>query len=121
MIDLLRLLLVSFCLLFLTACGEDRSPITKTSSGKQTSVQKEVSAQASKGPIDQKAVGGVSLELLPEQPSALDCLSVQVKGQPGRPGVRWFVNGKRLKQQTGNRLCGNFFKRGDQVTAEVEN
>ena len=106
------------CLLFLVACGEDTKPEIKKTNMEQSSVTKQDTAESSQASPG-KSSGNVKLRILPENPNTMDCLSMVIEGQPGRPGIRWKVNGELLENQTSNRLCGDFFKRDDLVTAEV--
>lgn len=107
-----------FCLLLLVACGEDTKSETKKTNMGQSSVTRQDTTESSQASTRQSS-GTVKLRILPENPNTMDCLSMVVEGQPGSPGVRWRVNGELLEKQTGNQLCGDFFKRDDLVTAEV--
>jgi hypothetical protein len=106
------------CLFLLVACGEDAKPEIKKTDKEQSSAVKQGTAKSSQSSPEQIS-GGIKVRILPDNPSVMDCLSIVVEGQPGRSGVRWLVNGELLKNQTSTRLCGDFFKRDDLVTAEV--
>ncbi len=114
----IRMFIAIFCLLSLAVCREDTKPKIKELNRELLPAAKQDRIAPSKTSMD-KMTGNVKLQILPDNPKSLDCLRVVVEGQPGRPGVRWQVNGKLLTEQTGNQLCGDFFKRDDQVTAEI--
>lgn len=116
--DLSLLLAAGCCLLWLTACGEEPLPESKQVNKPPSPVVAQDSAKVGAVPV-QQASGSIKLRILPENPTAADCLSVVVVGQPGRPGIRWRVNGQLLQGQSDSRVCGDFFKRGDLVTAET--
>lgn len=116
--DLSLLIAAGCCLFSLTACGEESLPESKPGHKAQAPVVVQDSDKARPASVNQ-ASGSIKLRVLPDNPKATDCLSVVVVGQPGRPGIRWRVNGQLLEGQSDSRLCGDFFKRGDLVTAEA--
>lgn len=107
------------CLLFLVACSEKQQPETERSGDKGADMSSAESPKPGEPSVAAQTSGGVTIQIMPKNPTVSDCLSVQVTGQPGRHGVRWLVNGEPLPGVTGDRLCGDSFKRGDQVTAEI--
>ena len=120
---LFRAFVVCSCLCLLVACGEDPKPVAKEVDWDRLTAAKEDRTKPRHAPVEQHVsqteAGGVKLRILPDNPNSLDCLSMVVEGKPGHPGMRWKVNGQPLEGQTGRQLCGDFFTRGDQVTAEV--
>lgn len=62
----------------------------------------------------------VSVSILPENPSAADCLQLTIKGTPATPRVLWQVNGIPVDESGTGQLCGAY-KRGDRVTVAVGN
>ena len=116
--DLALLIAAGCCLFTLSACGEESLPESKQGNKTPSAVAVRDSAKAGTAPV-QQASGSIQLRILPDEPKATDCLSVVVLGEPGRPGIRWRVNGQLLEGQSDSRLCGDFFKRGDLVTAEA--
>lgn len=113
-----RMIVAIFCLLSLVACGDDSKPELKKPDVDRMPTAKQDSTESRQASMAQ-VTGRVKLQILPDNPKAVDCLRVMVEGQPNRPGVRWQVNGKLLAEQTGDQLCGDFFKRDDMVTAEI--
>lgn len=116
--DLALLLAAGCCLFTLTACGEESLPESTQGNKTPAPVVVQDSAKAKTVP-EHQASGSIKLRILPDNPKTTDCLSVVVTGQPGRAGIRWQVNGQLLEGQSDSRLCGDFFKRGDLVTAET--
>lgn len=86
---------------------------------KQTPEATPASPAAAEAEPSDESQGGVTISIQPERPDAGSCLRAQVQGQPGRPVFQWFVNGEQVPEQTGGRLCGDFFRRGDQVTVQI--
>ncbi len=116
---MLRLFVIAVACFFLIACGEDASEQTASQVVKpaqETAVQE---APVEKNIADAKASGGVSVTLLPENPTSSDCLRVVVQGIPGRSAIIWKVNGEVVASGTGTQLCGDKFKRDDQVMVDV--
>lgn len=85
---------------------------------KQTPESADIAPAVSE-PDPGESQGGVTISLLPERPDAGSCMRAIVQGRPGRPVFQWFVNGEQVPEQIGSRLCGDFFRRGDQVTVQV--
>lgn len=113
-----RMIVAVSCLLSLTACGDDSKSELKMPDVDRVPIAMQDSAESRQASMDQMT-GRVKLQILPDNPKAADCLRVVVVGQPNRPGIRWQVNEELLAEQTGDQLCGDFFKRGDLVTAEI--
>ncbi len=113
------------CLLGLVACGQEPEPKAKDPDwDRLTAVRDEPGGTAATTvptPVARTAAGGVSLQILPENPTVLDCLSMMVEGVPGRSALQWTVNGQPLPGEGGRRLCSDHFQRGDRVMAAVGN
>lgn len=61
------------------------------------------------------AGGSAGVQIMPGQPTSADCLNAVTTGISGQSQYRWYVNEQLLPGQNESRLCGEFFKRGDQV------
>lgn len=107
------------CLSFLVACSEKPQPEPERNGDKGGGISSVEGSEPDQLALSAQSSGGVTIQILPKNPTVSDCLSVQVTGQPDRHGVRWLVNGEPLSGERGNQLCGDSFERGDQVTAEV--
>jgi len=96
-------LLLGGSLLFLTACGE-----------------RPTSPQPLSTPLPPSLSGEkVSVQILPENPTANDCLQVIIKGQPSGPQIAWHVNGQPVVSREIGKLCAGALRRGDQVMVMV--
>ena len=96
-------LLLGVSLLLLTACGERPS-----------------SPQAPPTPLPPVlSREKVSVQILPESPTANDCLQVIIKGQPSSPQIAWHVNGQPVVSREIGKLCAGALRRGDQVMVMV--
>jgi hypothetical protein len=110
-------LIVCVCLVF-TACGEDDSLITPST----PTVQSLAASQAETTPetkTDSQSVGGVTVKILPENPTSTGCLRAVIQGAPGRSTITWKVNSEVVSTGTDNQLCSDSYKRDDTVTVEV--
>ena len=120
---LVRIILVCLLAFSLAGCGEDPKPkVTEPDWDRLTAAKGDGATQppqAVESTTSTKSTGGVSVKIMPQEPSSRDCLSLMVTGQPGSSAVRWKVNGQIVSGQTGRKFCGDFFKRDDQVTVEV--
>jgi len=107
--------------LFLSACGEEPAVPPAASITPQTQAQDAV-APADSGAVAApatKSAGGVSVTLLPENPTSSGCLRAVIQGVPGRSAVVWSVNGTVVASGTGTQLCSDSYKRDDLVTVTV--
>lgn len=96
-------LLLGGGLLLLTACGE-----------------RSTSPQALPIPLPPSTSGGkISVQIIPENPTANDCLQVIIKGQPSSPQINWYVNGQPVVSREVGRLCADALRHGDQVMVMV--
>lgn len=116
-----RLVVVVFLCMFLGACGDDApqqivssSPPPVAPSGE--SLQKASSPQ--KAPVSTSA-GGVSVQIIPENPTSTACLRAVIQGIPGSKAITWKVNDKTVATGTDARLCDGSYKRYDLVTVTV--
>lgn len=92
----------------LTACGETREegqtqPVTPSGVSGSAPALKE----------------NVQLRITPERPTSADCLTVVTLGVAGSGGYRWYVNDRQIDGENESRLCGEFYRRGDQVVVAV--
>ncbi|MHB8707580.1 MAG: Ig domain-containing protein [Desulfuromonadales bacterium] len=94
--------------LLLTACSEDR-PVPQTPAP-PTPADTSPAAEAG---------GDVKIQILPGQPTAADCLGAVTTGISGQSQYRWYVNEQLIPGQNESRLCGEFYKRGDQVAVAI--
>ena len=115
---LIRLALLAFCSVAISACGEDVAdqPVSAPA------VQSPTTSQTEKTPpvkaVSQSA-GGVKVKILPENPISTGCLRAVIQGIPGRNAVIWKVNGEVVSTGTDTQLCSDSYKRDDTVTVEV--
>lgn len=63
--------------------------------------------------------GGVSIKILPEQPTSGDCLNVIATSGQLSGSYQWLVNDQLIPANNEAKLCGDFFKRGDRVSIQV--
>jgi hypothetical protein len=116
-----RLVLFAVISILLLSCSEDTVDQSATASAPQSSVTSE-SPQAT---TNQKKIpaatsaGNVTVNIVPENPTASDCLRAVVQGSPGRSAVVWDVNGQTVSSGTDAQLCNAGFKRDDLVTVTV--
>lgn len=98
----------------LSACSDDTpgetNPAVKPEA-KQT-------AQARQNSIEVKSAGGVSVSIIPEKPTASDCLRAVIQGTPGRSAVVWSVNGSIVSSGTDTIICSEHYRRDDTITVE---
>lgn len=103
---LCRVILLLAVAAAIAACGE--KDVTQAPAGQ---VSKAAGPGAGSG---QK----VAVAILPDNPTATDCLQLSIKGQPGSSRITWQVNAQPVQAGDSGSLCG-VFKRGDQVTGTV--
>jgi hypothetical protein len=89
------------CCWLLIACGQD-----------QASQNASLSKSEEKSPI--------KLFIQPVQPTSSDCLRIIVQGQAENLPYRWEINGLGVVASQPEELCSDTFKRGDQVTVQVD-
>jgi hypothetical protein len=71
--------------------------------------------------VPQKStLSGLRIVLRPEQPTSSDCIRALAQGQPSRSEYQWRVNGELISEQTGGKLCSEFFSRDDEVSVTLE-
>lgn len=110
-------LLLLSCFL-LNGCGEEAPERPAPVPASQQSSAKGASPAALSTQTSTSA-GGVTVQILPENPTSTGCLRAFTQGSPGRSGYRWSVNGERVAGQTGGKLCNDHYKRYDLVEVEV--
>lgn len=112
---MIRLLSIACSCVILFACSEDspQPPVAATSSVEATAAKTDSVAAR------ETAAGGVTVTILPENPTSNGCLRAVVQGNPGRSTIVWKVNGEVVVRGTDTQLCSDFFKREDQVSVEV--
>jgi len=105
--------------LALTACGDE--PSEQTASKTQSSAASEASQPStqSQSVSATQSAGGVTVNILPENPTSTGCLRAVVKGHPGRSAVVWTVNGETVSSGTDTQFCSENYKRNDNVTITV--
>jgi hypothetical protein len=118
---LTRFFLIVFFCAILGACGEDAPPPAVSSAPPDATTQEP--ADGEKKPVVGKGanegMGGVTVSILPENPTARGCLRAVVRGVPGSHLVVWSVNGTTVATGTGTQLCSEHFRRDDQVSVVV--
>ena len=115
-----RRAMIALCIVMLVACSEETpapqeaAPAAQpTAAGDQPAAINPVSL-----PADQSA-GGVTVRILPVNPTTKDCLQAVIQGVPGRNAVIWTINGENVLSGTDNELCNGGYHRDDTVTVEV--
>lgn len=115
----IRLFLFLSCAMFLTACGEE-APVSSAPKSQTTTASEPSQAVASSQSASSAAsAGGVTVKILPENPTSTGCLRAAVQGVPGRSAVVWMVNGEIIATGTDTKFCSDNYKRDDTVTVEV--
>jgi len=110
-------LIFCICLVF-AACGEDapvRSALTPTVEPPPASQ----TATTSQAKAVSQSAGGVTVQILPENPTSTGCLRAVSQGAPGRSSITWRVNGEVVSTGTNSQFCSDSYKRDDTVTVEV--
>ena len=122
--SLTRLVLIGFLCTMLGACGEDApqpppaTPADAPAASSQAAGSGKAPQAAAKG--HGSGSGGVSVIILPENPTAKGCLRAAIHGVPGSSLVTWSVNGIMVASGTDTQLCGKkSYVRSDQVTVNV--
>jgi hypothetical protein len=117
-----RLWVVVIACLALVACGDEPQQKVAESTAQAKPVAapgpKPVAAEAGQ-PAQGFSAGGVSVRILPEDPTSTGCLTAEIQGRPGRSAVIWSVNGTQITAGTNSNLCSDSYKRGDTVTVAV--
>ena len=119
---LTRLIVIVFLCAALGACGDDAPetsavPTDAPASTAQNPADGEASQAAAKSA--KSGAGGVSVAILPENPTAHGCLRATIRGVPGSNLVVWSVNGTMVASGTATQLCNAQYVRDDQVTVTV--
>ena len=119
--SLTRIVLIGFLCVILSACGEDAPQQSSTKSPINAAPQTDSPGEAQQPVANPKSsgAGGVSVTILPENPTSEGCLRATIHGVPGSSLVVWSVNGKALSSAKGTRLCSKNYARNDQVTVSV--
>lgn len=113
-----RLILVSFICFALVACGDDAPEQSSSTSAARSQAESQTPATPQVKAVSQSA-GGITVDILPENPTVSDCLRAVIHGDPGRSAVIWKVNNEVASSGTDTQFCGDNYKRGDSVTVEV--
>lgn len=112
----LTCLVVACICLFLAACGEETIDKKVVPSNQSTTpLPPKTSANEHKD----LSIGGVSVEILPQNPRAKDCLRAIIHGIPGSSLITWDVNGRQINSGVSARFCSETLARNDQVTVRV--
>ena len=114
----IRLVLFVFCCVVISACGEDVPDQAASTPAVQTPADSQTATTPQSKPVSQSA-GGVTVKILPENPTSTGCLRAVIHGVPGRSAITWKVNGEVLSTGTNSQLCSDSYKRDDIVTVEV--
>ena len=102
----------------LSACGEEPQKKSAPKVKAATSDTAQNDAEPKSVPPKESA-GGVTVEILPDNPTSTGCLRAVIQGHPGRSAVIWTVNGKTVSSGTDKQLCSDSYKRYDNVTVNV--
>jgi hypothetical protein len=113
---LLRIVLIGMFCIILNACGEEAVEQAVTPPVDHAPQQ---SADASGAAPQKKSAGGVTVKILPENPTSVGCLRAVIQGALGRSSVVWSANGSVVASGTGTQLCSDHYKRDDLVTVTV--
>jgi hypothetical protein len=119
--SLIRIVFIGFLCVILSACGEDAPQQSSTKSPTNAAPQMDSPGEAQQ-PVanpSSSGAGGVSVTILPENPTSKGCLRATIRGVPGSSLVVWSVNGKALGSAKGTQLCSENYVRNDQVTVTV--
>jgi hypothetical protein len=112
------LILAVLSCVVLSACGEEPQKQSAPKVEAATSDTSQNEAETKNVPPAQSA-GGVTVEILPENPTSSGCLRAVIQGHPGRSAVIWKVNGETVSSGTDTQLCSDQYKRYDNVTVSV--
>lgn len=102
----------------LSACGDDPAPSAPATQA-APAVAAPQAAPTGSGAATDYSTGGVTVQILPENPTSSDCVNVVIQGVPGRAAIVWLVNDQHALSGTQSQLCGDSFRRGDRVTVNV--
>jgi hypothetical protein len=116
--SLTRLVPLLLSALVLAACGEETPVQQTTVSAAQNTVTAPASDSTQTAPANPSG-GGVTVEILPENPTSSGCLKVVIHGTPGRSAVIWKVNDTVVANDIDSQLCSDNYKRSDNVSVEV--
>lgn len=114
---LTRLILIGFLSATLVACGEDPPQTSTLPTAPQSQDDGEAPRAAANSGMS--GSGGVSVAILPENPTTGGCLRASIRGVPGSSLVVWSVNGTKVASGTATQLCNATYVRNDQVTVSV--
>jgi hypothetical protein len=116
----IRMILLFVCSIVLSACGEDTPVQPPATPNPQAASANEPIATTSNPQTKSvsQSSGGVTVKILPENPTSTGCLRAVIQGVPGRSAVIWKVNAEVVATGTDTQLCSSY-KRNDAVTVEV--
>jgi hypothetical protein len=117
----IRLVLIVVSSIVLGACGEEVPEQPASIPPHQSSTthdQPRGVTDPQPGSISQSA-GGVTVKILPANPTSTGCLRAVIQGHPGRSAVIWKVNGETVSSGTDTQLCSDSYRRYDQVSVAV--
>jgi len=119
--SLTRIVFIGFLCMILSACGEDvpQQSLSPQPTNAASQTDSPVESQQSIAKDTNSGSGGVSVTILPENPTSKGCLRATIHGVPGSSLVVWSVNGKALDSAKGTQLCSENYARNDQVTVTV--
>lgn len=116
-----RLVLFVVISVLLVSCREDaaekHSP-TSAPGASETSETPQTTASQQKTPAATSA-GNVTVQIIPERPTATDCLRAVITGLPGSSRIVWAINGETVSSGTDAKLCNAGYQRDDLVTVTV--
>ena len=118
---LVRLVLLVFCAVVISACGEDApdQAAPKPTPQATTATNSSPTVPGPQAKAVSQSTGGVTVKILPENPTSTGCLHAVIQGNPGRSAVTWQVNGEVVATGTGTQLCSDSYQRDDTVAVEV--
>lgn len=108
----LRWLLLTSVTGLLLACSEEPKTVTEKAAPSSTRKSEAKTAPA----VTVIPPTFLDIVLRPEDPTSSDCLQASVIGKTERTGYQWFVNGVLVTEETGDKLCSDYFKRDDEVS-----
>lgn len=117
----IRLGLIVLSVIALSACGEkppEQAVPTPTSPAETAREPVQIAPNPHAESVSQSA-GGVTVQILPENPTSTGCLRAVIQGIPGRSAVTWEVNSEVVSTGTDTQLCSGSYQRNDTVTVEV--
>lgn len=116
-----RFALTGLICLLLVACGEETAEQQLSKPAGQAVEQNKLVPSAAKAEVASygKSTGGVTVTILPENPTSTGCLRAVIQGLTGPSSVVWSVNGSIVESGTSTQLCSDHYKREDVVSVSV--